>query len=44
MLWTFIEKKLKKKMETENFRKHLKTNQYFLKMLSCIENVNINNQ
>jgi len=31
-------------METENVRKQLQTNQYFLKILLCIENVNINNQ
>jgi len=38
---TFIEKKIKK-METENVRKQLKRNQIVFKILSCIENANIN--
>ena len=41
---TFIEKTLKKKMETENVRKELKISQSIWKMLWCIENVNINLQ
>ena len=34
----------KKKMENENVPKQFKINQNILKMLSCIENSNLNNQ
>ena len=39
-----IMEKKSKKLETENVRKTLKTSQNILKILSCIENANINNQ
>jgi len=39
---TFIIKKLIQ-LETENLSKQFKTNQNILKILSCVENANINN-
>jgi len=44
ILLTFLEKKKLSILETENVCSHFKTNQNILKILSCIENYNINNQ